>query len=74
MGVVNFLNKLLGVTGTNGETIVIDIPASIYYKELAIYTAELVFSKCSQHGRNESVQQGETCKRSGLLFAERSTE
>ena len=39
MGVVNFLNKLLGVTGTNGETIVIDIPASIYYKELAIYTA-----------------------------------
>ena len=30
MGVVNFLNKLLGVTGTNGETIVIDIPASIY--------------------------------------------
>lgn len=41
MGVSNFLDKIFKgakVTGS-GETIVVDVPASIYYKELAIYTA-----------------------------------
>lgn len=39
MGVKNFLEKVFKVTGTNTETVVVNIPASIYYKELAIYTA-----------------------------------
>ena len=39
MGVKNFLEKVFKVTGTNTETVVIPVPASIYYKELAIYTA-----------------------------------
>lgn len=46
----NWLEKATKVERYGGETIVIDIPPSLYYKELAIYTAssliENAISKC----------------------------
>ena len=36
----DFLNKLFPIKGKyGGETLIIDIPAELYYKELAVYTA-----------------------------------
>lgn len=44
------------------------------FKVTGTNTETVVSGKCNQHGRDESVQQRETCKRPGLLLAERSTE
>lgn len=41
MGLGNYVAKLMGKAKISSEeTIVIDIPATIYYEELAIYTAQ----------------------------------
>ena len=41
MGLGNYLSKWIGKIKISSEqTVVIDIPATIYYEELAIYTAQ----------------------------------
>lgn len=59
MGVKNFLEKVFKVTGTNTETVVVNIPASIYYKELAIYTASSYLANAismAEHGTERKQQ------------------
>ena len=66
----NFLERLFPTRGKFGSTdaVIIDIPAELYYKELAIYTASSLIGNAISRSEIKVFQNGEPVKRSEDYF------
>ena len=61
----DFLEKLFPVRESYGgkvESVIIDIPAELYYKELAIYTASSLISNAISRSEIKTFQGGKPVK------------